>query len=90
MKRKIFNQSIKYKIGIFIIAVITALIVDICFDFFVVEYTSSGFGEILREISVCYELQDALSVEKSQFVYYIRNRDNKEELLKRGIQGFGA
>ena len=82
MKRKIFNQSIKYKIGIFIIAVITALIVDICFDFFVVEYTSSGFGEILREISVCYELQDALSVEKSQFVYYIRNRDNKEELLK--------
>ena len=82
MKRKNFNQSIKYKIGIFIIAVISALIVDICFDFFVVEYTSSGFGEILREISVCYELQDALTNEKAQFAYYIKNRDKKEELLK--------
>jgi len=82
MKRKNFNQSIKYKIGIFIIAVISALIVDICFDFFVVEYTSSGFGEILREISVCYELQDALANEKAQFAYYIKNRDKKEELLK--------
>ncbi len=82
MKRKNFNQSIKYKIGIFIIAVISALIVDICFDFFVVEYTSSGFGEILREISVCYELQDALTNEKTQFAYYIKNRDKKEELLK--------
>ena len=69
MKRKNFNQSIKYKIGIFIIAVISALIVDICFDFFVVEYTSSGFGEILKEISVCYELQDALTNEKAQFAY---------------------
>ncbi|MBS6930127.1 MAG: histidine kinase, partial [Lachnospiraceae bacterium oral taxon 082] len=82
MKRKNFNQSIKYKIGIFIIAVISALIVDICFDFFVVEYTSSGFGEILKEISVCYELQDALTNEKAQFAYYIKNRDKKEELLK--------
>ena len=82
MKRKNFNQSIKYKIGIFIIAVISALIVDICFDFFVVEYTSSGFGEILREISVCYELQDVLTNEKAQFAYYIKNRDKKEELLK--------
>ena len=82
MKRKNFSQSIKYKIGIFIIAVISALIVDICFDFFVVEYTSSGFGEILREISVCYELQDALTNEKAQFAYYIKNRDKKEELLK--------
>lgn len=82
MKRKNFNQSIKYKIGIFIIAVISALIVDICFDFFVVEYTSSGFGEILKEISVCYELQDALTNEKAQFAYYIKNRDKKDELLK--------
>ena len=82
MKRKNFNQSIKYKIGIFIIAVISALIVDICFDFFVVEYTSSGFGEILKEISVCYELQDALTNEKAQFAYYIKNKDKKEELLK--------
>ena len=82
MKRKNFNQSIKYKIGIFIIAVISALIVDICFDFFVVEYTSSGFGEILKEISVCYELQDALTNEKAQFAYYIKNRDKKEEFLK--------
>ena len=82
MKRKNFNQSIKYKIGIFIIAVISALIVDICFDFFVVEYTSSGFGEILKEISVCYELQDALTNEKAQFAYYIKNREKKEELLK--------
>ena len=54
MRSKFFNQSIKYKIGIFIVAVISALIVDICFDFFVVEYTSSGFGEILREISVSH------------------------------------
>ena len=82
MRSKFFNQSIKYKIGIFIVAVISALIVDICFDFFVVEYTSSGFGEILREISVCYELQDALTNEKAQFAYYIKNRDKKEELLK--------
>ena len=41
MRKKVLNQSIKVKIGIFIIAVVSALIVSLCFDFFVVEYTSS-------------------------------------------------
>ena len=37
MRKKVLNQSIKVKIGIFIIAVVSALIVNLCFDFFVVE-----------------------------------------------------
>ena len=81
MRKKVLNQSIKVKIGIFIIAVVSALIVNLCFDFFVVEYTSSGFGEIINEISLCYELQDAMTKEKADFSTFIRNRDNIDELL---------
>ena len=81
MRKKVLNQSIKVKIGIFIIAVVSALIVNLCFDFFVVEYTSSGFGEIINEISLCYELQDAMTKEKADFSAFIRNSDNIDELL---------
>ena len=81
MRKKVLNQSIKVKIGIFIIAVVSALIVNLCFDFFVVEYTSSGFGEIINEISLCYELQYAMTKEKADFSIFIRNRDNIDELL---------
>lgn len=78
---KIFlNWSISKKVAIFMIAVVFALVIDVGFDFFVVEYTSSGFGEIIKEISLCYELQDSLEVEKQLFTSFIRNGNNIDEL----------
>lgn len=48
MRKKVSKRSIKEKIGIFIIAVVLAFTINLCFDFFIVEYTSSGFGEIIN------------------------------------------
>ena len=62
------------------IAVVFALVIDMGFDFFVVEFTSSGFGEIINEISLCYELQESLGREKQLFTSFIRNGDNIDEL----------
>lgn len=82
MRKKVSKRSIKEKIGIFIIAVVLAFTINLCFDFFIVEYTSSGFGEIINEISLCYELSDALAKEKADFAIFIRNRDNIETLIE--------